>query len=73
MGRRSKGKKAGRTARASPSKQSRIGKAVSSVFGGKSKSGKRRRSRGPNYWANKVLVEKLKRRYYKLKYSGAGR
>lgn len=73
MGRRSKGKKAGRSPRSAPSKPSRVGKAVASVFGGKSKSGKRRRSRGPNYWANKVLVEKLKRRYYKLKFSGAGR
>jgi len=32
--------------------------------------GKGRRRRGPAYWANKVLVEKLKRRYNKLKFGG---
>ena len=40
-------------------------------FKGKGKAiGKRRRSKGPSYWANKVLVEKLKKRYWKLRYGG---
>lgn len=38
--------------------------------GSKSRGGGSRRKHGPNYWANKVLVEKLKRKYYKLHYSG---
>lgn len=44
---------------------------AASAFGGKSKgTGKRRGRKGPNYWANKVLVEKLKKRYYRLKFGG---
>lgn len=38
--------------------------AVSSAKGGYRRS----RKKGPNWWANRVLVEKLKKRYYKLKY-----
>lgn len=32
---------------------------------------KKRRNKGPAFWANKVLVEKLKKRYNRLKYGGA--
>lgn len=49
-----------------------IGKAkgaISAVLG-KSSGGGGRRKRGPTYWANKVLVEKLKKRYNRLKYGG---
>lgn len=28
------------------------------------------RRRGPEYWAKKVLVEKLKKKYWKAKYGG---
>lgn len=38
--------------------------------GAKSSGGRKRRSRGPTYWANKVLVEKLKKKYWKIKYGG---
>jgi len=31
-----------------------------------------RRNRGPAYWANKVLVAKLKAKYNKIKYAGLG-
>jgi hypothetical protein len=44
--------------------------AVSAVLGG-GKGGGGRRRRGPAYWANKVLVEKLKKKYNRLKYGGA--
>lgn len=46
--------------------------AVSKVFGGSSKAGgsRKRRRQGPAYWANKVLVMKLKRKYNKLRFSG---
>lgn len=45
--------------------------AIGALIGGGSKSGGgKRRNRGPNYWANKVLVAKLKKKYYKLKYGG---
>jgi len=49
------------------------GAAVSAFTGGSTarKGGGRRRNRGPAYWANKVLVEKLKKRYNRLKYGGA--
>lgn len=49
------------------------GAAVSAFTGGSAKKGGggRRRNRGPTYWANKVLVEKLKKRYHRLKYGGA--
>jgi hypothetical protein len=49
-----------------------LGRAVSagkSLLGG-SKGGGHRRSRGPAYWANKVLVQKLKKKYNRLKYGG---
>lgn len=35
---------------------------------GKDGEEKKRRSRGPSYWANKVIVEKLKKKYKALKY-----
>lgn len=35
--------------------------------------GGRRRRRGPEYWAKKVLVEKLKKKYFRAKYGGMGR
>lgn len=46
--------------------------AVSKVFGGGGKTAgtRRRRGKGPAYWANKVLVMKLKRKYNKLRFSG---
>jgi len=50
-----------------------IGKAkgaIASVLGKSSGGGGGRRKRGPTYWANKVLVEKLKKRYNRLKYGG---
>ena len=31
-------------------------------------SGGRRRRHGPTFWANKVLTEKLKKRYWRIKY-----
>lgn len=45
--------------------------AISAITGGKRGSSGKRRNRGPAYWANKVLVEKLKKRYHKIKYGGA--
>lgn len=47
-----------------------VGKAVkagASLLGSKKEGGKRR-SRGPAYWANRVIVEKLKQRFRRLKY-----
>lgn len=41
---------------------------ASSLLGGKKGGGSKRRSKGPNYWANKVLVQKLKTKYNRLKY-----
>jgi len=57
-----KKKKAGSTAR-------KVGKAAKKALGMGGKGGGKRR-RGPSYWANKVLVEKLKKRYNRLKYGG---
>lgn len=48
--------------------------AGSSLLGGGSSrggGGGRRRRRGPEYWAKKVLVEKLKKRYWRVKYGGS--
>jgi hypothetical protein len=47
-------------------------KSVVGAVTGKSKSsgGGKRRNRGPAYWANKVIVMKLKRKYNRLKYAG---
>jgi len=50
---------------------SKVVSAAVSAFGGKKGGGGKRRSKGPTYWANKVLVEKLKKRYHRLKFGGA--
>ena len=39
------------------------------VFGGSARSSSRRK-KGVTYWANKVMVEKLKKRYMKIKFGG---
>lgn len=44
-----------------------VKKGVKALTGGSGGGGKRR-SRGPAYWANKVIVEKLKKKYKTLKY-----
>jgi hypothetical protein len=44
-------------------------KAKEALTGKKEGKGKGRK-RGPQYWANKVLVAKLKKKYYKIKYAG---
>lgn len=54
---------------------SKVVSSAKSVFGGSSSAksgGKRRFSRknSPTYWANKVLVAKLKRKYNKLRFAG---
>lgn len=41
--------------------------------GSKRSSGGHKRNRGPAYWANKVLTEKLKQKYRKIKYGSAYR
>ncbi len=45
------------------------GKAGKMIGIGGTSSG-RRHKKGPIYWQNKVLVEKLKRKYNKLKFGG---
>jgi len=48
----------------------KIKSGASSLLNGKSGSTGKRRNRGPAYWANKVIVARLKAKYFKLKYSG---
>jgi len=49
---------------------------VKSAIGGKlgikssSKGARGRRHHGVTWWSNRVLIEKLKKRYFKLKYGG---
>lgn len=43
-------------------------KTVGKAIGLKGGSSGGRKKRGPAYWANKVMVEKLKKRFNKLKY-----
>jgi len=56
-------------------KTSVLGK-VKSAIGGKlgikssSRGTGRRRHHGVTWWSNRVLIEKLKKRYFKLKYGG---
>lgn len=64
---------AGPTARASAGSalKTAAGMAVSALTGGggsKGGGGGRRRRRGPEYWAKRVLVERLKKRYWRVKY-----
>ena len=42
--------------------------AAKKLLGSTKKKSSRRKS--PTYWANKVLTEKLKKKYQKLKYGG---
>lgn len=47
-----------------------IASAVTGI-GGKSKSsGRRRRNHGVTYWANKVMIAKLKKKYRRVAYGG---
>ncbi len=49
----------------------KVKSAIGAKLGVKSKSvGGRRRSHGPEWYARKILVLKLKKRLYKLKYGG---
>ncbi len=61
--------------KATKQKTSTLSRAVSAVSSLSSLKrgggGSKRRRKGPSYWANKVIVEKLKKRYMKLKYGGA--
>lgn len=46
---------------------------ISQLKGGAKRGGGFRRGgrrKSPEYWAKKVLVEKLKKRYFKIKYGG---
>lgn len=43
---------------------------TSLLGGGKSKGSGKRRNHGPTYWANKVLVARLKKKYNSIKYGG---
>ncbi len=73
MGKMKARKPARKTSRSS-SLGSRVASVAVSAFTGGGKKGGgggRKRNRGPTYWANKVLVEKLKKRYNRLKYGGA--
>lgn len=57
----------------SSSRGSAIGSIISagsSLIGGSRGGGRRSRGKGPQYWANKVLVAKLKKKLYKIKYGG---
>ena len=49
---------------------SQVAGVASSLAGGKKRAGGARRSRGPAYWANKVIVQKLKKKYFRLRYGG---
>lgn len=42
----------------------------SQLLGSRGGGGRRNRGKGPQYWANKVLVAKLKKKLYKIKYGG---
>lgn len=48
-----------------------VNTAVTALTGsGSRKTGSRKtRRHGPQYWANKVLVQKLKNKYYKMRYA----
>jgi hypothetical protein len=58
--------------KATPKKASKFGKIGSSLSGllGRKGGGGKRRNRGPAYWANKVIVAKLKKKYRRVTYGG---
>lgn len=61
------------TTKVKPKKKTNIvaaGKAAANKIMGKGGAGTGKRRRGPTYYANKVLVEKLKKKLYKIKYGG---
>lgn len=47
---------------------SKVAGAAKGILGGKKSAGGKRRNRGPQYWANKVIVEKLKKKFRQLRY-----
>lgn len=65
--------KAAKKSRISGGGVARVASSLGSVLGATSKrggGGRRRRTKSPTYWANKVLVAKLKKKYYKIQYGG---
>lgn len=56
--------------KAKKSKTSKVVSAGKKLLGMKGGGVRRRSRKGPTYWANKVLVEKLKKKFHKLKYGG---
>ena len=70
------GAKKGGTARKKSAKKASSGSKLKSAIGGKLGLGRisghapRRRHHGVTWWSNRVLIEKLKKRYFKLKYGG---
>ena len=47
---------------------SKVAGAAKGLLGKKGGGGGKKRNRGPAYWANKVIVEKLKKKYRSLRY-----
>ena len=72
MGKLKKPKKAAKTSKISGGGVARVASSLGAVLGATKKGGGggRRRSKSPTYWANKVLVAKLKKKYYKIQYGG---
>lgn len=73
MGKLKKPKKA-KASRLSGGGVARVASSLGSVISGatakRGGGGRRRRTKSPTYWANKVLVAKLKKKYYKIQYGG---
>ena len=73
MGKKASGGKKSRS-RSVGGAKAKAGKAIGAAKGffgaGKTKSelAKHRRKHGVNWWANRVLVEKLKKKYNRIKY-----
>jgi hypothetical protein len=63
-------KKGKKTSSKKSSLGSRVRSTASSLLGSKSKGGKRSHKHGPTWYANKILVEKMKKKLNKIKYGG---
>lgn len=72
MGAIKRSKSKSRSSRGGGSSLGSVISGASSLLSGKrgGGGGRRNRGKGPQYWANKVLVAKLKKKLYKIKYGG---
>lgn len=58
------------TKKAKTGKAGKVVGSIKSALTGRSSGGRKSRKHGPTWYANKILIEKMKKKLNKLKYGG---